>query len=561
MGSNTRYLELVIPAVFNVQSMVSPGENCALKLHVRQCRFLASKFYDLVLDSKAYVEGLGDDDAAEWEPALDREIYRVVKVVEYLIQDCCPEDWLKAVIKLRDIKEAFALRVHEIEWCRALMRALVCLRKEPTQGVTAVVKRAIDECVISRESYCNELKDLADRDERELCVRLKAMENEIGGTPDYRTLAKCMLGRMNGEKVAAGDDGGAPARDSWTVPFEDLQRGEFLGKGASGEVHKTLWLGQWWAEKKIAKASGQEMELLKNLSHPNIVLIVCCAKDKREFSFVMELMTGDLRTLIESSLTSTTVVPNDTSSSREVYYSNATDTMPLGLDVAIDIMIQLAAGMMYLHERKVAHRDLKSHNILVQPLFPQEPKGYQYAKVADFGHAKTREESTFSNLSTVGTTKWMAPELYDGWNDNKQPVDVKPAKRYPFKPDVYSFAITCYEILTGRLPFEGAYQSKVRTMVKEGIRPELPENCPSELKTLITKCWDGDPEQRPTFPDIYTNLRCIQGERLIGNSPILDVTSVWRHWLISWASRRLLSLTDRGMAMLTGSRRSQTHDF
>jgi serine/threonine protein kinase len=286
-------------------------------------------------------------------------------------------------------------------------------------------------------------------------------------------------------------------------------------------VYKTSWLGQWWAEKKFgarfSKAFWQEMELLKNLSHPNIVLIVCCAEDKREFSFVMELMKGDLRTLIESSLTSRTVVTNDTSSSREVYYSNATDTMPLGLDVAIDIMIQLAAGMMYLHERKVEHRDLKSQNILVQPLIPQEPNGYQCAKVADFGLAKTREESTCSNLSTVGTTKWMAPELYDGWNDNKQPVDVKPAKRYRFKPDVYSFAITCYEILTGRLPFEGAYQSQVRTMVKEGIRPELPENCPSKLKTLITKCWDGDPKQRPTFPDIYTNLRCIQGERLIGS--------------------------------------------
>jgi serine/threonine protein kinase len=549
MGSNTRYLELVSPTVFNVLRMVSLGENGSLKLHMRQCRFLAFKLFDLVQDSKAYVEGLGDDDAAEWEPALDREIYRVAKVVEYLVQDCCPEDWLKAVIKLRDIKEAFALRVREIEWCRALMRALVCLRKEPTQGVTAVVKRAIDECVKSRESYCNELKVLAGRDERELCVRLEAMENEIGGTPDYRTLAKCMLGRMNGEKVAAGDDG---ARDSWTVPFEDLQRGKLLGKGAFGEVHKTLWLGQWWAEKKfgahLAKAFGQEMELLKNLSHPNIVLIVCCAEDNREFSFVMELMTGDLRTLIESSLTLTTEIANDTSSSREVYYSNATDTMPLGLDVAIDIMIQLAAGMMYLHERKVAHRDLKSHNILVQPLFPQEPNGYQCAKVADFGLAKIREESTCSNLSTVGTTRWMAPELYDGRNDNKQPVDVKPAKYDPFKPDVYSFAMTCYEILTGRLPFEGAYQGQVRTMVKEGIRPELPENCPSKLKTLITECWHGDPEQRPAFPVIYTNLRCIQGERLIGNSLILDVTSVWRHWLISWAFRRLLSLTDRGMA-------------
>jgi hypothetical protein len=286
MGSNTRYLELVSPAVFNVLSMISPGENCALKLHMRQCRFLALKLFEMVKDSKAYVEGLGDDDAAEWEPALDREIYRVVKVVEYLIQDCCPKDWLKAVIKLRDIKEAFALRVHEIEWCRALMRALVCLRNEPTQGVTAVVKRAIDECVNSRESCCNELKVLAGRDERELCVRLEAMENEIGGTPDYRTLAKCMLGRMNGEKVAAGDGGGAPARDSWTVPFEDLQRGEKLGSGAFGEVHKTSWLGQSWAEKKIganfAKAFGQEMELLKNLSHPNIVLIVCCAEDKRD---------------------------------------------------------------------------------------------------------------------------------------------------------------------------------------------------------------------------------------------------------------------------------------
>jgi hypothetical protein len=76
----------------------------------------------------------------------------------------------------------------------------------------------------------------------------------------------------------------------------------------------------------------------------------------------------------------------------------------------------------------------------------------------------------------------------------------------PFQADVWSFAMTCSEILSRKVPFHHTHDMKeILPKIKKGERPKLPINC-GELTKLIEECWREDPLQRPTFPDICKRL-------------------------------------------------------
>jgi serine/threonine protein kinase len=201
--------------------------------------------------------------------------------------------------------------------------------------------------------------------------------------------------------------------------------------------------------------------------------------------------------------------------------------VPFKLLEAIDTMLQVAEGMHYLHQNKVVHRDLKSMNILVKC---DGHDGHVYAKVADFGLSKTKESScTYSNLTMdLGTTRWMAPELFGNF-DQSVPIQVyqetkhpslsneQISKRYPFKVDIYSFGMVCYEILTGNIPFpDHTSMMELRKKIKDGLRPNLPEQCPQQLSKLIQACYHFDPATRPSFFEICVELRHIMCSLMIG---------------------------------------------
>jgi serine/threonine protein kinase len=78
----------------------------------------------------------------------------------------------------------------------------------------------------------------------------------------------------------------------------------------------------------------------------------------------------------------------------------------------------------------------------------------------------------------------MAPELFE----ESDPKNC----RYPFKADVYSYAITCFETLTAKFPFEDKSLAEVKRKVKAGERPVLPVTLPTFLSSLIERCWDPE---------------------------------------------------------------------
>jgi len=289
-----------------------------------------------------------------------------------------------------------------------------------------------------------------------------------------------------------------------TIDPKELNKLELIGMGVFGSVHKINWLGQSFAGKynrrPLCLLYLKERKILADLCHPHVAQIFGCTISD-PCCPVMELMHTDLRNHIECFSTCM-------SSDREALFE---------LPVAVDIMLQIAEGMEYLHRKRIVHRDLNPNNNLINPvnILEMADAGYVQAKVAGFSVAEQMTcnscfaekhvpetcslRECFSELEDVGTTPWMAPELgnYESsWGN-------------PFKTDVYSFAITCSEILTVMMPFE-CKLSKIRARVKEGMRPTLPASLPTHLSSLIECCWDTDARMRPPFSEICAKLRHVK---------------------------------------------------
>jgi serine/threonine protein kinase len=94
-------------------------------------------------------------------------------------------------------------------------------------------------------------------------------------------------------------------------------------------------------------------------------------------------------------------------------------------------------------------------------------------------------------------------------NGNSTTMSAYKEPTYTAKADVYSFGITCYEILTGNSPFDDLPRLGITDRVMAGVRPELPANLDTELAELIRMCWDQKAEKRPTFEEVCTWVQAL----------------------------------------------------
>jgi len=170
----------------------------------------------------------------------------------------------------------------------------------------------------------------------------------------------------------------------------------------------------------------------------------------------------------------------------------------LGIPESLDFAIQFCTGMEYAYQKLgVIHRDIKPGNIMVQK-DPAFRSGYCF-KITDFGLAKvlgSEFQETVTQISTgMGTVVFMPPEQF--------PAEVQ--RRFSFsgtitaRSDIYSFGVTFYLLLTGKLPFDDINQIFTRS-------PEHPINVnpaiPKRLDSLIIRCIEKDPAVR--YPDFST---------------------------------------------------------
>ena len=195
------------------------------------------------------------------------------------------------------------------------------------------------------------------------------------------------------------------------------------------------------------------------------------------FAFRMERYEGDLRKLIDSRM-----------------QQNGNQSPPFTEKEARLIMLDIAVGMESLHRHKIIHRDLKASNVFIHW---REKNAFHPVHnpfvciVGDFE----------CSVGVVGTGYWRAPEILQA----VQACDIR-SHLFSEKSDVYSFAMTCYEVLTGCIPFEN-FSGICYDPVIQGKRPKLPRHVNPMLKTLVERCWHGNPLERPSFSDMIEELR------------------------------------------------------
>jgi serine/threonine protein kinase len=249
----------------------------------------------------------------------------------------------------------------------------------------------------------------------------------------------------------------------------------------------------------------KEVTILKRCHHPHIVKFFWYWEDKKSH-IMMEWMPQNLYTHIKGQV-------------------QGKPGTPFKLHVAIDIMLQVANAMRYLHNKKIVHRDLKTSNILVEPITGCF-EGYLHVKLADFGTAKPYNKTeTFSKQTPgVGTRVYAAPEILF----EKPMVDEElESPNFPPKADVWSFAMVCSEILTGEPPFEGELRATLcAKIMDQDLRPSLPKNCPDYLRSCITSCWQKLPEHRPNFSSICEDFMLAKAMSL-GIFPLVNCNDIF----------------------------------
>lgn len=207
----------------------------------------------------------------------------------------------------------------------------------------------------------------------------------------------------------------------------------------------------------IAQKFKREATAIAKLSDPNIVNVLDVGHEEENNMdyFVMEYVDG--KTL------------------KDIIIYNG----KLGYSIAIDIAIQVAKALECAHKNNIIHRDVKPQNILVTENGD--------VKVTDFGIAKSSTASTITNTTTImGSAHYLSPEQAKGTF-----IDLR--------SDMYSLGIVLYEMVTGRLPFEG--ESPVTIALKHiQEEPRSPKDInssiPESINQLINKSISKDPINR-----------------------------------------------------------------
>src|SRR5205807_3703532 len=145
---------------------------------------------------------------------------------------------------------------------------------------------------------------------------------------------------------------------------------------------------------------------------------------------------------------------------------------------AIDITVQILKAARFAHRRGVIHRDLKPHNVIIDDS--------DHAKVTDFGIARAGASDMTETGSIMGTAQYLSPEQAQGHAVSAQ-------------ADLYAIGIVLYELLTGRVPFDG--DSPVTIALKQVSELPVPPSAynpaiPPELDAIVLRALEKDPARR-----------------------------------------------------------------
>ena len=271
---------------------------------------------------------------------------------------------------------------------------------------------------------------------------------------------------------------------------------EKIGTGGMSDVYKAKChkLNRFVAVKVLKQEFSEnanfvskfrvEAQAAAGLMHPNIVNVYDVGEENGIHYIVMELVEGiTLKKYIEKKAR-------------------------LSYKEAVSIAIQVSMGIEAAHNNHIIHRDIKPQNIIIS----KEGK----VKVTDFGIAKAATSNTITS-NVMGSVHYTSPEqARGGYSDEKS--------------DIYSLGITLFEMLTGRVPFNG--ETTVAIAIKH-IQEELPSpknfvpEIPASVEGIVIKCCQKSPDRRyqnmqELVADLKQSLMSPDGDFVVQNAPDMD---------------------------------------
>ena len=256
--------------------------------------------------------------------------------------------------------------------------------------------------------------------------------------------------------------------------YEILER---IGTGGMSDVYKAKdhKLNRFVAVKVLKQEFSEnanfvskfriEAQAAAGLMHPNIVNVYDVGEENGIYYIVMELVEGiTLKKYIEKKAR-------------------------LSVKEAVSIAIQVSMGIEAAHNNHIIHRDIKPQNIIIS----KEGK----VKVTDFGIAKAATSNTITS-NVMGSVHYTSPEqARGGYSDEKS--------------DIYSLGVTLFEMLTGRVPFNG--ETTVAIAIKH-IQEEMPSprdyvsEIPVSVERIVFKCCQKSPDRRyQSMGELITDLK------------------------------------------------------
>jgi len=216
----------------------------------------------------------------------------------------------------------------------------------------------------------------------------------------------------------------------------------------------------------------REARAAAQLSHPGIVTVIDRGEEDGRQFIVFEFVDGEtLKDLVERG-------------------------GPMPVRQAIDLGLEIGRALAFAHQQGLVHRDVKPQNVLLN--------GDGRAQVTDFGIARTLDAVGHTETGTVlGTSHYIAPEQARG-------------ERVDAQTDVYSFGVVLYELLAGKVPYEGDnFLTVAMRHVNEPV-PSLLErrtDCPLRLAALVERCMAKEAAQRPaSMDDVVSELHSCRTE-------------------------------------------------
>jgi serine/threonine-protein kinase len=244
-----------------------------------------------------------------------------------------------------------------------------------------------------------------------------------------------------------------------------------LGKGAMGVVYlgkdpkigrevaiKTMALAQEFEPEELGEIKDRffrEAETAGRLSHPNIVTIFDTGEEHDYCYIAMELLKGgDLAPYVKQG-----------------------NLLPI--EKVVSIIARVSDALGYAHRQGVVHRDVKPANMMYDP-------ASDTLKVTDFGIARLTDSSKTKTGMVLGTPSFMSPEQLAG-------------KKIEGRSDLFSLGVSLYQLLSGRLPFEGESMAQLMFKIANepprdilSVRPDLPPSLAVFLERALAK----DPQDR-----------------------------------------------------------------